>query len=72
MILTGKTREEVASESNLAHNKSKVSEMRQYLSDTDWYVVRFAETGKEIPPDVSDTREKYRKSISDILAVFKE
>ena len=29
----------------------------EYLSSTDWYVTRMAETGKEIPQDVLDKRK---------------
>lgn len=34
-----------------------------YLSETDWYVVRFIETGVAIPKDIKDLRSKARESI---------
>lgn len=34
-----------------------------YLSSTDWYVTRFAETGKEIPTEISEKRAAARELI---------
>ena len=34
-----------------------------YLASTDWYVVRFSETGVAIPQDVLDARQAARDSI---------
>ena len=36
-------------------------EARAYLADTDWYVTRMAETGREIPPDVLAQRAAARE-----------
>lgn len=36
---------------------------RQYLNSTDWYVVRFTETGVPIPVDVSEKRAAARAAI---------
>lgn len=36
---------------------------RAYLASTDWYVVRFAETGVAIPQDILDARQAARNSI---------
>lgn len=38
----------------------KLAEATKYLSDTDWYVVRYTETGKEIPEDVRIKRQECR------------
>ena len=38
---------------------------KQYLIDTDWYVTRKAETGKEIPSDILAKRVQARKDASD-------
>jgi len=40
---------------------------RRYLSDTDWYVVRLQETGKEIPEDIILKRQEARDSIVPLL-----
>jgi len=42
-----------------------------YLRDTDWYVLRKAETGREIPEDVLQNRQKYREDIDKGNLVFK-
>lgn len=39
------------------------AEARQYLVDTDWYVIRRTETGVEIPVEVLDKRA-YARSIT--------
>lgn len=36
---------------------------RAYLAETDWYVVRFVETGVEIPQEILEARQKARESI---------
>jgi len=36
---------------------------RQYLAQTDWYVVRSIETGKDIPEDVLKKRAAARESL---------
>ena len=39
------------------------AEARAYLSQTDWYVVRFSETGTPIPDDIRANREAARASV---------
>jgi len=39
------------------------AEARQHLANTDWYVVRFIETGVEIPDDVRASRENARRMV---------
>ena len=39
------------------------SDAKAFLASTDWYVVRKAETGQEIPPDVLDARARARASV---------
>ena len=41
----------------------KNAEARAYLASTDWYVVRKAETGVEIPADVLEKRQAARDSV---------
>lgn len=38
-------------------------EARAYLNSTDWYVVRFAETGVPIPQEILDARQAARERI---------
>jgi len=40
------------------------TEAREELRRSDWYVIRQVETGKPIPPDVSDLRARARAAIS--------
>lgn len=42
------------------------STLQGYLNETDWYVTRFAETGKPIPEDVLLKRNEARDRISEI------
>ena len=37
--------------------------LRQYLAETDWYVVRYSETGVPIPDDVKQARAEAREQI---------
>jgi len=37
---------------------------KEYLASTDWYVVRKAETGVEIPEDVDTNRLEARKTLN--------
>lgn len=39
-------------------------ELQQYLNETDWYAVRYAETGIEIPEEVKQKRQETRDKIS--------
>lgn len=43
--------------------KQKNEESRDYLAYTDWYVIRFADTGIEIPSDIKLKRQQARDSI---------
>ena len=39
------------------------AEALNYLTSTDWYVVRFAETGAPIPDDIKTKRQESRDAI---------
>lgn len=39
------------------------AEARAYLASTDWYVVRFAETGVAIPAEIAEARKLARESV---------
>lgn len=39
------------------------AEARAYLLSTDWYVVRFAETGVAIPAEIAEARKLARESV---------
>lgn len=44
--------------------KQRISELESYLNSTDWYAVRYAETGVEIPADIKTARQAAREEIS--------
>lgn len=46
--------------------KRELDTLTSYLSSTDWYAIRFAETGEEIPVEVSEKRQWARNRISEI------
>lgn len=45
-------------------NALRISELQNYLAATDWYAVRFAETGVEIPDEIKAERKAAREEIS--------
>lgn len=45
-------------------NERRMSELESYLNSTDWYAVRYAETGVEIPDDIKTARQAARDEIS--------
>lgn len=42
----------------------RIAELQNYLAATDWYAVRFAETGVEIPDEIKAERQAAREEIS--------
>ena len=42
----------------------RIAELQNYLNATDWYAVRFAETGVAVPEDVKAERQAAREEIS--------
>lgn len=56
----------VENEPYVPTNEDKVVELKAYLNSTDWYVVRFAETGEPIPEDIKVARANIRIEISNI------
>ena len=42
----------------------RIVELQNFLNATDWYVVRFAETGVEIPVEIKAERQSAREEIS--------
>ena len=45
--------------------RAEYDKHKAYLADTDWYVARKAETGKDVPADVLEARATARTFISD-------
>lgn len=45
-------------------NQERISELEEYLTVTDWYAIRFADTGEEIPTEIKKARQDAREEIS--------
>ena len=45
-------------------NTFRITELQNYLNETDWYAVRYAETGVEIPNEIKAERQSAREEIS--------
>jgi hypothetical protein len=60
MKLMIKTSADLAAEAAAAEQARAVAEARAYLADTDWMVIRAAESGKPVPADVADRRAAAR------------
>ena len=46
--------------------EAEIENLRRDLAETDWYVVRFAETGKPIPEEVLAERQEKRDRIHEL------
>jgi hypothetical protein len=62
--LTIKTAADLAAEARQAQLDAAAASARAYLADTDWLVVRAAETGKPVPADVAQVRATARETIN--------
>ena len=57
LLITAEDKAAIAAEALAEKTRA---EALQTLADTDWYVVRQAETGKEIPQEIRDKRAAAR------------
>ena len=46
--------------------EEQMLEYQLYLDDTDWYVVRYSETGVEIPEEIRQKRQEARNKINEL------
>lgn len=60
--IEGATTEEIEFVNNELVSKRK-SEANELLKETDWYVIRFQETGKKIPQEILDLRQQIRDNV---------
>ncbi len=65
------TPEEIKAAQSESEKQLKIAEARQFLSDTDFYVVRLTETGKAIPEHISKLRELARTCLSDNVEQYR-
>jgi len=52
--------------------QSRISELEQFLTETDWYAIRFADTGEEIPVEIKNNRQEARDEISRLRTEYPE
>lgn len=45
-------------------NQERIAELEKYLTTTDWYAIRFADTDEEIPTEIKKARQEARVEIS--------
>lgn len=64
MKLTIKTAADIAADAQAQNLAQQHAQAQAYLDSTDWLIVRLAETGKPIPPDVIKARAKARHLLS--------
>lgn len=64
MIITGLTQEDVDANEAKAKSDAEIAELEAYLTSTDWYATRMAETGKAIPEKIIEKRRAARDRIS--------
>lgn len=47
-------------------NQQRIAELEEYLKSTDWYAIRFADTGEECPAEIKAKRQEARDEISQL------
>ena len=67
---SGKTHEQVVYEAEKQQALATIAEMTAVLSSTDWYAIRYHETGKDIPAEVLSIRERNRSEISRLKTLY--
>ena len=70
MKLVGKTLNQVNKEKEHSKLSTELTELLQYLNETDWYYARLYETQKAVPIEVVDKRNLARSRISEIRAIL--
>lgn len=51
--------------------KSKINQLESYLKETDWYVIRYSDSGIEIPKEIKSKRQEAREEISKLRESIK-
>lgn len=52
--------------------RMRINELENYLRETDWYAIRFADTGEVIPSEIKNNRQDARDEISRLRAEYPE
>jgi len=64
MLLSGLTQADVDQRKAEADRQAEIATLSTYLTSTDWYATRLAETGKAIPDEILTARQAARDKIS--------
>ena len=52
--------------------QQELQNLESFLTETDWYAIRYADTGEEIPTDIKQKRQKARDRISELRNLLAE
>jgi hypothetical protein len=63
MSLIIRTLADLQAEAETAERARAAEAARRYLAETDWMVIRAAETGKPVPEDVATARAEARRKL---------
>ena len=66
MLLTGLTQADVDKRKSEADRQAEIAALSTYLTSTDWYATRLAETGRAIPDEILTERQAARDRISEL------
>jgi len=66
MLLNGLTQADVDQRKAEADKLTEIATLSTYLTSTDWYATRLAETGKAIPDEILTARQAARDRISSL------
>jgi hypothetical protein len=61
MMLLGKTQKELDDEKARQEKEKEIAEAKQYLNETDWYIMREMEGCGKMPKEIKDKRAVSRK-----------
>ena len=50
--------------------QQRLAELERYLQTTDWYAIRFADTGTPVPEEIKSKRQKAREEISTLREIL--
>lgn len=50
--------------------QQRLAELERYLQTTDWYAIRFADSGTPVPEEIKSKRQKAREEISTLREIL--
>ncbi len=51
-------------------NQKRIAELENYLKQTDWYVIRYADSGTSVPDEIKQKRAAARIEISELREII--